>query len=470
MRRVFNNRAFTLPPEITILTYYIGLSIYRAALPNYCYFISCRYLKGDNCTFSLNQTKSSAHCNNTHAVDEIETYSSYLLLVYQMIYYAFSIPAIFFSGPLADVKGRKVIILTALLASIISILCFCAVDIFSLHPFFILIPSAIVGVSGNHAVVNLGVAAMSMDLSSEKYRTMRMGVFEGCLLLGSIVSSFLSGVIIDSMGFLGSFAFVVLIWSLTICYVKCIPESLHISRVNRRHKFDMKHVLLQAVTPLRLFKFNKNRIRFIFFLIAYIFIIEDITSLRSIFSLYVLAPPICWGPQYQGYFFGLLYSSRLFGVYLILPLLLLCHVPDTILLFIGALDSAVGFGLAGVYYSMWWLLGVVPASGFLASLGVPSIRSGLSKLVQPTEQASMLTILELVNTISTLASTLFFNALYPTLRQSNAAYSFYIISFTSIVPCSAVVILMGYEYWKRYKSAKDAEEWKSLLHTDVTIN
>ena len=352
----------------------------------------------------------------------------------------------------------------------VDILCFCTVDIFSLHPFFILIASAIVGVSGNHAVINLGVAAMSMDLSSEKYRTLRMGVFEGCLLLGSIVSSFLSGVIIDSMGFLGTFAFVVLIWSLTICYVKCIPESLNISKVNRRDKFNMKHVFVQAVTPLRLFKFNKNRVRFIFFLIAYIFVIEDLSSLRSVFSLYVLAPPICWGPQYQGYFFGLLYSTRLIGVYLILPLLLLCHVPDTVLLFIGALDCAVVFGLAGVYYSMWWLLGVVPVSGLLASLGVPSIRSGLSKLVQPTEQASMLTILELVNTVSTLASTLFFNAIYPTLRQSNAAYSFYMISFTSIVPCSAVVLLMGYEYWKRHKkSAKDVEE-RSLLRSHVAIN
>ena len=175
------------------------------------------------------------------------------------------------------------------------------------------------------------------------------------------------------------------------------------------------------MTPLRLFKFNKNRVRFIFFLIAYIFVIEDLSSLRSVFSLYVLAPPICWGPQYQGYFFGLLYSTRLIGVYLILPLLLLCHVPDTVLLFIGALDCAVVFGLAGVYYSMWWLLGVVPVSGLLASLGVPSIRSGLSKLVQPTEQASMLTILELVNTVSTLASTLFFNA-YPTLRQSCVSF------------------------------------------------
>ena len=470
MKRILSSTSFTPPPEITILTYYTGLSIYRAALPNYCYFISCRYLKGDNCTFSLNQTKSSADCNNTHAVDEIEAYSSYLLLVYQMIYYAFAIPVIFFSGPLADVKGRKVIILTALIASITSILCFCTVDIFSLHPFFILIASAIVGVSGNHAVINLGVAAMSMDLSSEKYRTLRMGVFEGCLLLGSIVSSFLSGVIIDSMGFLGTFAFVVLIWSLTICYVKCIPESLNISKVNRRDKFNMKHVFVQAVTPLRLFKFNKNRVRFIFFLIAYIFVIEDLSSLRSVFSLYVLAPPICWGPQYQGYFFGLLYSTRLIGVYLILPLLLLCHVPDTVLLFIGALDCAVVFGLAGVYYSMWWLLGVVPVSGLLASLGVPSIRSGLSKLVQPTEQASMLTILELVNTVSTLASTLFFNAIYPTLRQSNAAYSFYMISFTSIVPCSAVVLLMGYEYWKRHKkSTKDVEE-RSLLRSHVAIN
>ncbi|KAI6656476.1 Proton-coupled folate transporter-like [Oopsacas minuta] len=469
MIQILNSWTLTPPPELIILIYNFGLYIYHAALPNYSYYLSCRYLNGDNCTFTLSKTKFYCNLNNT--VDQIEAYSSYLLLLSQVLYSSLAIPAIFITGPLSDLLGRKVIILTALFASIISLMCFCMIDIFSLHPFFILLPSIIDGIFGNRSVIYLGIVAMCLDISSEKYRTLRMGIFESAFIIGALASNLLSGLIIDSMGFLGCFAFIVFIWSLILCYTRYIPETLHQKQTEKDITFDIKYLLAKSLTPLRLFKHNKNRYRFIVFVVAYIFFIEDIASNRSIFALYVLAPPICWGPIYQGYYFGLRNFSMTIGIYIVLPLLILCGVPDLALLLIGAIDNAIAFGIIGVSSSTWWLLGVVPVSGFLTSLGVPSIRSGLSKLVVSTEQGSMLTIIEIVNCISTVFSTLFFNALYPTLRKINASYCFFIISATSVIPCCVVLLLMIYEYYKKRRLKGIAyEENRSLLQHNTAIN
>ena len=458
----------TPPPELTLFLYYFGKSLYISFLPNYCYYKACHYLRGDNCSFSLNQTRISNHCNESRIVNEIEEYSSYLLLVAQLVYTSLAIPATFLSGPLSDTFGRKPILITAIFASVASALCFCMVEIFNLPPYYIVLCSLLDGIFGNHMVVQVGVAAMSIDRSTERARTQRMGVLEGTLLLANVCAHLVSGYIISALGFLGTFMLLALAWSLALIYVRYIPES-HIPEEKPVFTYsEIKHLVNKALTPLRLFKTNKNRLRFVVVLIAYIFFIEDIVSVRSVFSLYVLAPPLCWGPKDQGLYFGLLYLCRLIGVFVVLPFLLLCRVSDLLLLLIGAVDCGIVFGLTGANRSTWWLLGVVPASGFLASLGVPSIRSGLSKLVLPTERGSMLTILEVFNSITAVFSIIFFNALYPTLRMTNASYIFYIVSATSIVPCSVVVSLMVYECSKnRTQKGTVSSENEPLLRGPI---
>ena len=458
----------TPPPELILFLYYFGKAFYVSYLPNYCYYKTCHYLRGDNCTFSLNQTRASADCNASRSVDEIEEYSSYLLLVAQLVYTSLAVPATFISGPLADIKGRKLIILIAIFASVLSTLCFCFIEIFDLPPYYIVLASAMDGMFGSHTVVQIGVAAMSIDRSSDAKRTLRMGALEGALLLGNVSAHLLSGYIIDSLGFLGSFMFLVFVWSLALVYARFIPESYKTEEDLVFTVSGIKSFCYKALTPFRLFKTNRNRFRFVVILVAYIFVTEDIVSIRSVFSLYVLAPPLCWGPKDQGYYFGLLYLNRLIGVYILLPLLLLCRVSDLMLLLIGAVDCAIVFGLTGVNRTTWWLLGVIPISGILASIGVPSIRSGLSKLILSTERGSMLTILELVNAITSICSIIFFNSVYPTLREINPSYVFYIISATSVVPCSVVVSLMVYENSKNRTEKGTVSENKPLLSGPIS--
>ena len=458
-----------------MLFYTFGLSFYRSILPNYCYYSTCRAVEGANCTFSLNQSSLHVHCNETRYTDEVQDSSSYLLLVVQLVNSSLSLPAILISGPLSDLKGRKVILIAAILASTVSALVYCFIEMFSLPPLFILFPSALDGIFGNHTVVILGVSAMAADLSDTKCRTFRMGTVEGCLLIGYLVSQFVSGYIIDALGFFWSFVFLFIVWSLALVSARYIPESFHGG--NGESNSNFRDILTKSLTPLRLFKQNKNRIRFVVFLVAYVFVVEDVDSIRSIFSLYVLAPPLCWGPRLQGFYFGLIYLSKLIGVYLILPLLVLFQVSDPFLLLLGAIDCALVFGLTGVYQKEWWLLGVVPPTGVLASLGVPSARSGMSKLVSAHEQGSMLTILEFMNALTNIASVVTLNAIYPALRSFHSSYCFYIISATSLVPCAAVLLLMAYEFHqrrrrrrKRYKLGFASDENEPLIRQSLIAN
>ena len=70
-------------------------------------------------------------CNETRYTDEVQDSSSYLLLVVQLVNSSLSLPAILISGPLSDLKGRKVILLAAILASTVSALVYCFIEMFS---------------------------------------------------------------------------------------------------------------------------------------------------------------------------------------------------------------------------------------------------------------------------------------------------------------------------------------------------
>ena len=121
-----------LPPEPIIFLYFSALSFQRFILPDYIYYTSCIQLRGGNCSNILNQNQT-VPCGNTSnsSIDSIQAYSSYLSLVAQLLYTVPTLLTIFIAGALSDVIGRKLILITALVASILSSVIFLLISLSS---------------------------------------------------------------------------------------------------------------------------------------------------------------------------------------------------------------------------------------------------------------------------------------------------------------------------------------------------
>eukprot|EP00800_Vazella_pourtalesii_P020399 TRINITY_DN7194_c3_g1_i1.p1 TRINITY_DN7194_c3_g1~~TRINITY_DN7194_c3_g1_i1.p1 ORF type:complete len:482 (-),score=97.78 TRINITY_DN7194_c3_g1_i1:236-1681(-) len=459
-----------LPPEPIIFLYFSALSFQRFILPDYIYYTSCIQLRGGNCSNILNQNQT-VPCGNTSnsSIDSIQAYSSYLSLVAQLLYTVPTLLTIFIAGALSDVIGRKLILITALVASILSSVIFLLISLFKLHPYFILLPELVDGLGGNHQSVTIAVSSMVADLTTHKRRTFRLSIMEACILMGTFLFQVLSGYLLNWVGFLWSFVIVIVMYVVTLLYILCVPESLSKAAKppspTSLYK-KTKSTLKQCVTPLLLFVRNKDRLKFAVYLVVFGFIISDVVTTLSIFPLYALAPPLCWGTSKQGWYLGLTYLARCIGLYLFLPFLFKCGFPDNLLILIGILDSALVYGLTGALNTDWGLLGVVPAVALLASIGVPSIRSSLSKLVLPSEHGSLFSIISFLNAVSSILSIVVFNSLYPTLRLINPSWIFYVVGGVTVLPALAVVLLMGYGFL----TGRRKKESVSVTDDDQLIN
>ena len=462
-----------LPPEPIIFLYFSALSFQRFVLPDYIYYTSCIQLQGGNCSNILNQNQS-VPCGNTlnSSINSLQTYSSYLSLVAQLLYTVPTLVTIFIAGTLSDVIGRKLILIIALVASILASVIFLLIHLFKLHPYFILLPELVDGLGGNHQFVTIAVSSMVADLTTHKRRTFRLSIMEACILMGTFLFQVISGYLLSWLGFLWSFVIVIVMYVITLLYILCVPESLSkaakppSSSPTSLYK-KTKSTLVQCVNPFLLFVRNKDRLKFAIYLAVFGFIISDVVTTLNIFPLYALAPPLCWGPSKQGWYLGLTYLARCIGLYLFLPFLFKCGCPDNLLILIGTLDSALVYGLTGALNTDWGLLGVVPAVALLASIGVPSIRSSLSKLVLPSEHGSLFSIVSFMNAVSSILSIVVFNSLYPTLRLINPSWIFYVVAGVTVLPALAVMLLMGYGF---LTGRRKNEESLSVTEGDQLIN
>ncbi|KAI6647546.1 hypothetical protein LOD99_8723 [Oopsacas minuta] len=463
-----------LPPEPIIFLYFSSLSFQRFILPEYIYYSSCRQLQGGNCSNILNQNQSVPCYNTSYSINSIQSYASYLSLVAQLLYTVPTLLTILLAGTLSDVRGRKLILITALAASILSSIIFLLIHLFNLHPYFILLPEIIDGIGGNHQSVTIAVSSMVADITSPKRRTFRLGIMESGILMGTCIFQVVSGYLLDWIGFMWSFVIIIIMYVTTLLYILFVPESLPKSANNSSPNgiyHTTKTILRQGITPLMLFIRNKDRFKFAIYLTVFGFIVGDVVTTLSIFPLYALAPPLCWGPSKQGWYLGLTYLARFIGIYLFLPFLFKCGCPDNLLILIGTLDSALVYGLTGVLNTDWGLLGVVPGVALLASLGVPSIRSSLSKLVLPSQHGSLFSIISLLNAVSSIISVVVFNSLYPTLRLINPSWIFYLVGGVTLLPALAVIVLMVYDIMAmKQKSIISETEGDQLINdTDTSI-
>ena len=440
-----------LPPEPIILLYFLSTMLATVVQQQFGYYRSCLYIAGDKCNYTL-QTNESLHvCVENAYVDRIQAYASYLGIVMNL---CSCIPTIFMSlilGPLSDYKGRKIAIFLPLLGSFCYNIVNLSIELFDLPPYFLPIGSLLLGLGGNYPVVTMATNAYLMDITKDRYRTVRLAVITTFSNIAGFVSNFFGGMLLEVLGFKVMFILIISLFGVTLIYTLLINESV------KKRKFvpqgysetkimgNIKYFVIEMLKPFRLFCRNKNPVKFAILLTALAASLADIYGNIDLFSLYALSPPLCWLPHLIGWYFAFGNLGYVFGIYLILPLLLRFRINDYIIIVVSSIDTVIMYVLVGTFHSQLVLLIVVPIVGCLVTLSNPSIRSVLVSLIDRKESGSLFAIISVLTTTTQLLASVVYNAIYPTLRLYNPGLCFYIIASSAIVPITLSGGLYLYE-------------------------
>jgi PCFT/HCP family folate transporter-like MFS transporter 1/3 len=187
-----------------------------------------------NGTFCLNSSQVDQYAGNG-SYKWVETKSNNLVFYGQI---ATRIPQIIVSiclGPLSDRIGRKPIIILASVGSTVQGILSVIIVRFQWDPYYFILTNFIAGMTGSFtAILSSGLAYLS-DVSSEKWRGMRLGILETVFSIGAGLGFLSTGYWLQLSGC----DFIPPLWLYTACnfaiiiYIAfCMPESL--SRSERK--------------------------------------------------------------------------------------------------------------------------------------------------------------------------------------------------------------------------------------------
>ena len=179
-------------------------------------------------SFCLNSSQVDSYAGNG-SFKTVETMSDNLVVYGQI---ANRIPAMIVTvllGPLSDRFGRKPLLVMGTVGSTLGAFVSMLIVHFQWNPYYFIVANFLSGVTGDFAIVLSGGFAYVVDISSEKWRGLRIGIIEAVMSIGSGVGPTLVGYWLQW----NSCNFIQPLWLYAGCNLAaglyalvCIPESL----------------------------------------------------------------------------------------------------------------------------------------------------------------------------------------------------------------------------------------------------
>ena len=181
-----------------------------------------------NGSFCLNSSQVDNYAGNG-SFKTVETLSDNLVVYGQIANRIPSIIVTILLGPLSDRYGRKPVLLLATVGLTLEGFIAMLIVHFQWNPYYFIIANFIGGISGDYSGILSGGYAYIADVSSEKWRGLRIGIIEGVFAIGAAAGPLLIGYWLQQ----NNCDFIIPMWLYIACNVTagvyimfCIPESL----------------------------------------------------------------------------------------------------------------------------------------------------------------------------------------------------------------------------------------------------
>ncbi|CAL1533734.1 unnamed protein product [Lymnaea stagnalis] len=274
------------------------------------------------------------------------------------------------------------------------------------------------GLFGGYITVLMGVYSYITNISNPGSKTVRVGIVESMTFFAGTVSVFISGLILEAVGYVMVFVIVCSSLGVAALYGLFWLESIKPEYADdKRKSFCMKWL----VSPLKdtcrcMVRPRGDRLKLCLALKILVLCIIQMctTGENDILYLYLKRSPRSFTSTEYGYFKGTENFTRSLALLTILPLLKhRFHLRDSTVVIVGIVSKACGLILLGLANNMLLVFLVVVFAMFQ---GFPSagLRSSLTDLVDQDEHGRLFAIVAAAESLVTLASTFIFNGWYPT--------------------------------------------------------
>lgn len=227
----YNSKTITVEPVIFLSS--LARFLYIPIIEQYYYHYygsailrntSFEFHKGSYC---INSSLIDEYTGNNNSYKQDETQSNDLVIYTGLVN---QIPAILVAiiiGPLTDRYGRKLGILVPSTGYIIEGAASILIIYYRLNPYLFIGTSAVTGLVGGHTTLVAACFSYSADVSTEKWRSFRIGAVEAMSAFGKVVGQLSSGFWLSAIhcNFIPLMVFNTGVTITMFLYTLSIPES-----------------------------------------------------------------------------------------------------------------------------------------------------------------------------------------------------------------------------------------------------
>ena len=359
-----NAKILTVEPVIFL--YMFGTYLYFPLYQQYFYLQFAKQIIHNsselpNGSYCLTSNETDQYGGNGTS-NKVEALSNYLGIYVSLANQVPSILTTLIYGPLSDRIGRKPIIVLVATGATIQGLLSLGIVHWELSVYFFILTSLVAGVCGDFASLLMASFSYISDVSTEKWRTFRIGVAEAGLFLAGALAEGAGGIWFEKLecNFLPPVGLFVGCNVLLIAYVLLfLPESLKQKERERRALNKPKGVR----SLIRGFKIYFSQMADyatwkLWACLISIFVLVMTSAGSQRISVFFLKAgrPFDWEPSTIGYYQMTAQLSHMLGLLVVLPILVALNVPDALIALIGLAFNAgmnTFTGLAKLTYEMF---------------------------------------------------------------------------------------------------------------------
>lgn len=192
-------RVKLLKVELALVLYMMERHLYNTLYQQYYYLIDGSYILRNtsfvfpNGTFCVSSEMIDNYTNNTNSYKEDESFSNHLVAYGQL---ANTIPSVLVAlilGPLMDRYGRKIGIILPLIGKTLQGLFSVFIITYTLDPYYFVLAQFVGGLFGDFTCITAASFSYIADISSIRWRSLRIGVAESAFAYGGGIGTLLTG-------------------------------------------------------------------------------------------------------------------------------------------------------------------------------------------------------------------------------------------------------------------------------------
>ena len=359
-------RAKIITVEVAAVLFILGKSLYTPLSEQYYYHrygadllqnTSFVFPNGSFC-ISSEMINNYTGSNSTYKLDE--TFSNHLVAYAQVANTVPSVVITLILGPITDRYGRKIGIILPAVGVIIQTIFSIFIVRFSLHPYYFILANFLGGLFGNFACMLAASFSYIADVSTPRWRSLRIGIVEAGLAIGSSIGHLLGGYWLDRVNcdyvypliFCAACNFAIVVYVMFL-----VPESLSPSKREEMHLKNPSG-LRAYIEGFRLYfgalSLSSTWKLYVATIVANLAIINMFGA--EIVDVYFLkALPFDFNAFWIGIYQAVRSASQGLSSILILSVLVALHVGDVWIMLLATMVNIAGNILVGFARLRWQL-------------------------------------------------------------------------------------------------------------------